>query len=96
MNNFSPLFQKAIEELDQWLPRHPDLMPEFDQFFKRIKNLLAEARDSESSQQVEDLVKTILYALGDSGPNEVIREGFLPSFNQVAIAIQKKENRAHS
>jgi hypothetical protein len=92
MNYYSKLLQQSLDELDEWLHQRPNTDPTEMRFYESIKNLLKEALNSEP-QIVDDIVKTILHVLVDSAPNDMLREDVLPSFQQVASAVQRKKKK---
>jgi len=91
MNNYSQQFRQSLDELNAWLLQRPNLNPNDMRFYESIKNHLTEALEAEP-QQVDRIVETILHMLVDSALDD-IREGFLPTFLQIADAVQKKEKR---
>ena len=91
MNNYSKLLRQSLDELDEWLLQRTNLNPNDDRlFYERVKYLLREAVDSEP-QNVDSIIETILYTITDSGPNDMLRDDFLPSLSQVVVAVQKKK-----
>jgi hypothetical protein len=92
MNHYSKLLQQSLTEFDEWLRQRPSTDTTDIRFYESIKNHLKEAVNSDS-QQVDNIVKTILHMLADSAPIDLLREDVLPSFQQVANVVQKRKKQ---